>query len=325
MIIDGAMYVKGERQPPPAASGTLARRADVPDDSFVWLGMRMPTASEMDAARHAFALHELAVEDALSVHERPKLEFYGDTMFLVLRTARYVSTTDEVESGELCVFVGPWFVLSVRHGVASPLARVRAELDRRPDLARLGPGAVLHGIVHRIVSDYHDVVEELIKDVREIERDVFSDSRLQPTRRIYFLIREVLDFLVAISPLIGPLTQLGGTACVPWVHPEIAPFFRDVHDDLLRLIEDVRTLETLLMSALDANQTQVSIRQNEDMRKISAWVAIAAVPTMVAGIYGMNFKNMPELDTEWGYFVVIGLTALACMLLFRRFKSSGWL
>jgi magnesium transporter len=273
------------------------------DDEFVWFGLRMPTESEMAAAQHAFGLHELAVEDALSVHERPKLEFYGDTLFLVLRTERYLHSTNEVESGEICVFIGPRFLLSVRHGQASDLARVRAEVD----------------------GHHHDVLEDLTRDVRAAEHEVFSDSRYQPTKRIYLLIREVLDFLVAISALTGPLNQLAGPVCEPWIAPDVAPFFRDVRDDLLRVVEEVRTLETLLMSALDANQTQVSIRQNEDMRKISAWVAIAAVPTLVAGIYGMNFKNMPELDNDYGYFVVIGLLITTCVVLYRKFKSSGWL
>src|SRR5262245_11949461 len=158
----------------------------------------MPTPDEMNAAQQAFSLHALAVEDALGVHERPKLEFYGDTLFVVLRTARYLHATDEIDSGEICVFVGPRFVVSVRHGLASDLARVRADLDADPSVMALGPGAVLHAICDRVASDYHAVLEDLTRDVRGVEHEVFSDSRYQPTKRIYFLIREVLDFLVSI-------------------------------------------------------------------------------------------------------------------------------
>jgi magnesium transporter len=221
VIVDGALYVRGERQQGRLSFADLGD-LETPDGAFVWFGLRMPTEEEMAVAQRAFQLHPLAVEDALSVHERPKLEFYGETLFLVLRTARYLKAGDEVESGELCVFVGPRFVLSVRHGQASPLARVRSDVDSRPGLARLGPRAVLHAICDRIATDYHDVVEELIKDVREVERDVFSDSRHQPTRRIYFLIREVLDFVLAVSALTGPLNQLAGPACEPWIHSDIA-------------------------------------------------------------------------------------------------------
>jgi magnesium transporter len=328
VLVDAAAYVDGRRLP---GSLTLddawrfSEREDLPEGAFVWLGLRMPTESELGTAQRMFDLHELAVEDALGAHVRPKLEFYDDLLFLVLRTARYNSPLEQLTLGEISVFVGEAFVVTVRHGQASPLTGVRAEVERRPDLMSLGPSAVVHGILDRVVSDYEPVLDELENNVREVERDVFSETRQQPTRRIYEMIREVLDLLAAIEPLLGPLDRLQGPACSSWVDEDIAPFFRDVSDSLLRSVERARNLYNLLTSILDANLTQVSVRQNEDMRRISAWVAIAAVPTMVAGIYGMNFDHMPELHSSWGYPVVLALLAVACFVMWKRFRDADWL
>ena len=327
VIVDGAAYLDGQRVP-----GTLTlddawrwqERDDLPDEAFVWLGLHMPTPNEITTAQKMFDLHELAVEDALGDHVRPKLELYDDTLFVVLRTARYYRPRSELSLGEISVFLGEDFVVSVRHGQASPLSGVREEAERRPDLLKLGPSSVLHAIADRVVNDYEPVLDTLEQRERELERDVFSDSREQPTRQIYELIRQVLDLLSAIEPLTAPLFRLAGS-CDRWVSPDIAPFFRDVSDALVRSVERARNLYNLLTTVLEANQTQVSIRQNEDMRKITAWVAIAAVPTMIAGIYGMNFDHMPELRSVWGYPAVLLGMFMLCYYMYRRFKQSEWL
>jgi magnesium transporter len=202
---------------------------------------------------------------------------------------------------------------------------VRSEVEGRPDLLAEGPSAVLHAIVDRIVTDYEPVLDQMEQNVRDLERDVFSESRAQPTRRTYEMIRQVLDFLSAMEPLGVPLDRLAGPSCRTWVAPEIAPFFRDVSDGLVRSVERARNLYNLLTSILDANLAQVSVRQNEDMRRISAWIAIAAVPTMVAGIYGMNFEHMPELKWVWAYPALLLGLVLVCGVMYKKFKDAHWL
>jgi magnesium transporter len=328
VLVDAAAYAGGTRQPDVVSLDGAWRwheREGLPADAFVWLGLRMPTEEEIGIAQKMFDLHELAVEDALGAHVRPKLEVYDDDLFMVVRTARYDDALGRLQLGEISIFVGQNFVVSVRHGQASPLSGVRAEVEARPDLLREGPSAVVHAVIDRVVTDYGPVIDALEARVRDLEREVFSQSRHQPTQGIYETIRQVLDLTAAIEPLRVPLGQLTGPTCKAWVSPDIAPFFRDVNDGLERAVERVRNLYNLLASILDANLTQVSVRQNEDMRKISAWIAIAAVPTMVAGIYGMNFEHMPELDQAWAYPVLLALLALVCFYMYRRFKSSGWL
>jgi magnesium transporter len=198
-------------------------------------------------------------------------------------------------------------------------------MEARPDLVALGPAAVLYGVVDRVVDDYVPVITGLDDDIREVELQVFSDAdHANPVERIYKLKREVLEMQQATTPLLEPLQQLS-TRALPWVAADTREYFRDVDDHLRRVKEQVDTFSELLTSVLEANLTRVSVRQNEDMRKISAWVAIAAVPTMVAGIYGMNFEHMPELDKTWGYPAVLALIAIACGLLYRAFRRSGWL
>jgi magnesium transporter len=328
VLVDAAAYADGKRQPDPVTLDEAWRwhkRAGLPPDVFVWLGLRMPNEEEIGVAQKMFDLHELAVEDALGAHVRPKLEVYDDDLFMVVRTARFNDALDRLHLGEISIFVGRNFVVSVRHGEASPLSGVRADVEARPDLLREGPSAVVHAMVDRIVSDYEPVIDRLEERVRDLEREVFGQTRHQPTQRIYETTRQVLDLTAAIEPLTVPLAHLTSPMCQVWVSPDIAPFFRDVNDSLVRSIERLRNLYNLLASILDANLTQVSVRQNEDMRKISAWIAIAAVPTMVAGIYGMNFEHMPELDEAWAYPALLAVLALVCGYMYKRFKSSGWL
>jgi magnesium transporter len=323
MIVDCALYEAGRRQPgrlPVEAVPAACRR----HDAFVWMGLYEPTEEEFDSVRREFDLHELAVEDAINAHQRPKLEVYGDTLFLVLRTARYDASLETVDLGEILIFVGDSFIVGVRHGEASALSDVRRRIEERPDLVKCGPGAVLHAIVDHVVDDYIPVMAALDGEIREVEAEVFSTSDENPVERIYKLKREVLELQVATQPLLEPLEWLRDRKYEP-IHEDIREYFRDVHDHLLRIIAQLDTFRDLLTSVLTANLTRVGVRQNEDMRKISSWVAIAAVPTMVAGLYGMNFEHMPELGWTIGYPLVLGAIFIACALLYRGFRRSGWL
>ena len=229
-----------------------------------------------------------------------------------------------VDIGEILLFVNPGFVISVRHGGSSPLGEVRERLDHEPELVARGPGAVLYAIVDRIVDDYEPVVEGLSDDIHQVERQVFSPGRHNPAERIYYLEREVLDFRLAVTPLVPALERLA-TRPHELIDRELQPYFRDAYDHLLRVNSQVEGFGNLLSTALGANLTQISVRQNEDMRRITAWVAILAVPTAVAGIYGMNFKDMPELQWQYGYLVVIVTMIGICVTLYTQFRKSGWL
>ncbi|HEV3363497.1 MAG TPA: magnesium/cobalt transporter CorA [Acidimicrobiia bacterium] len=323
MIVDSALYVEGRR-----VEGRLELE-EVPaacarPDSFIWLGLYEPTEAEFESVRTAFNLHELAVEDAVKAHQRPKLEVYDDSLFLVLKTARYLDAEETVEFGEIQVFIGEHFLVHVRHGEATALASVRRAVEARDDLLRCGPGAVLHAIVDHVVDDYGPVVVGLDKDIREVELEVFTEGAVNPVERIYKLKREVLELRQAVLPLEDALEALHSRK-YDLIHEEIREYFRDVHDHALKVEEQVNTFSDLLTTILSANLTRVSVRQNEDMRKISAWVAIAAVPTMVAGIYGMNFEHMPELDWVIGYPLILSVMAVACLVLYRAFRRNGWL
>jgi magnesium transporter len=320
MIVDCAVYADGRRRTRPPGLEGLRAELDG-SGGFAWVGLVEPTAEEFAAVSREFDLHELAVEDAVKAHQRPKLERYGDTLFLVLKTVRY----DElVEIGEVMIFVGADFLITVRHGSAGGLGDVREQLERQPELLRHGPGAALHALVDRVVDAYEPVVDAVREDIEEVEAEVFSDRAGNPVQRIYELRREVLEFQRAVGPLHTALVELAaaGTADVA---PELAPYFRDIADHVARVADQVESFGALLASALQANLTQVSVRQNADMRRISAWVAILAVPTMVAGIYGMNFEHMPELGWRYGYPAVLIVIAVACVILFRRFRRAGWL
>jgi magnesium transporter len=293
-------------------------------NTFVWIGLLEPTEEEFEAVRREFGLHELAVEDAIKAHQRPKLERYGDSVLVVLKTARYVDKEEVVEIGEILIFLGLGFIVVVRHGQASGLKDVRKNLEARPEFLSYGPSAVLYGILDRVVDDYLPVVAGLEDDIEEVEQDVFTVDRTNPVERIYYLKREVLEFRRAAAPLMTPLNHLA-TQPIDAVCPEVREYFRDVYDHLLRVNEQVESFRDVLTSILEANLTQTSIRQNEDMRRISAWVAIAVVPTMIAGIYGMNFEYMPELHSRLGYPVVLGMMFCICAGMWVFFRKRDWL
>jgi magnesium transporter len=293
-------------------------------DAFSWTGLFEPTKAEFNQIRRHIDLHDLVVEDALNAHQRPKLEQYNDDLFVVLRTASYVEHED-VQFGELQIFVTKRAVLHVRHNTPSKLVGVRHSLEQLPERLACGPGSVLHAIVDHVVDDYEPVVDGLERDVREVERAVFTRvGGRNPIEQIYVLMRNVLSVQDALTPLLGPLDALA-TQPFQVIHEDLQEYFRDVHDHLAAVVQRVGTMHDLVTTILAANLTSVSVRQNEDMRKISAWVAIAAVPTMIAAIYGMNFDHMPELRWTWGYPLSILGMAIVCIGLYRKFRSSGWL
>ena len=323
VIVDCAVYVEGKRR-----EGHLSLDAAVSaahdQEGFVWVGLHEPTAAEFEDVALQFSLHPLAVEDAIHAHQRPKLEQYDDSLFVVLKTAAYHEAPELVEIGQVMMFLGDGFVVTVRHGQTTALHDVRLRLEQTPDLLRHGPGAVLYAVVDQVVDDYSLVLDALDHDVDQIEDSVFAPNRCNHAERIYRLKREVLEFKRAVLPLAEPVHRLVNVP-VQCVAAGLQEYFRDVHDHLLRDGERAESVDALLNAALDANLTQVGVQQNEDMRKISAWVAIAAVPTMLAGIYGMNFDNIPELKFHYGYFVALTGMALFCLLLYRAFRRNDWL
>ena len=316
MIVDRAIYEDGQRQ-----NGAGERPGD---GGFVWIGLHEPTPNEFDSLRREFNLHPLAVEDAIKAHQRPKLDVYDDMVFIVLKTARYVDSQEIVAIGELLVFVGHDYIITVRHGEASSLSGARETLERDPERLRCGPSAALHAILDRVVDDYIPALEGLDNDVDEVEAQLFSERRVDLARRIYLLQREVLEFRRAVAPLVDPVDRLA-RGDYAQVHPDIQAYFSDVNDHLIRSRDQLDQLRDLLAGSLHANLAQVGVRQNEDMRRISAWVAIIAVPTAIAGIYGMNFDHMPELRWELGYPAALLLMLTICTFLYYRFKRAGWL
>jgi magnesium transporter len=325
-VVDCGLYQGGERMGGRIELETALRKADACEDGFVWIGLHDPSPGVVEAVGEHFELHPLAVEDAVHGHERAKLELYGgDTLFVVLKTARYVDSEELIEIGEVNVFVGERFVVTVRHGEGSPLHDVRLDLESHPDLLSIGPSSVLYAIADRIVDDYIAVIDGIAVDVEEVEVEVFSGSGANPAERIYRLKREVLQFRRAVSALLGPMQRLSSKQAGLPLDPRTGEYFRDVHDHLIRDVERIASFDELLTNALQANVAQISMRDNQDMRRISAWVAIIAVPTMVFGLYGMNFKHMPELEWTWGYPAVIAVVLIICAVLFRTFKRTGWL
>jgi len=296
-------------------------------DAFLWIGLHEPTEAEFDHVTSEFGLHPLAVEDALHAHQRPKLEVYSDSLFLVLKPVSYDQSSATVTAGELMLFVGDSFVVTVRHGEANPLGEVRERLEREPEVLRHGPTAVMYVVSDAIVDQYMEVATDLHASLDGLEEDVFApegQAGRDTASRIYGFKRQALGFRRATGPLAEPLERLTRSG-VPFVHEDSRPFFRDVSDHLTRVNDQVDSLDRLLSDILSANLAQMSVRQNDNMRKISAWAAMFAIPTAIAGVYGMNFEHMPELHWVWAYPTVLVLIVAACSLLFRVFKRRGWI
>ena len=320
MIVDSAIYVDGHRSP----SRSLDEVQETyRDGGFAWIGLYEPTREEFDSVAGEFKLHELAVKDALKAHQRPKVERYGETLFVVLKAARYVEEKEAVEFGEVHAFVGPDFVVTVRYGEANELVELRKRAEGEPNLLRRGPSAVLYGIMDRIVEDYVPVVEGLENDIDEIEVEVF-ENKPDVSKRIYELFREVIQFHQATHPLAGALERLTVVEAHE-IDPEVRRYLRDVQDRVLRVTERTQGFRELLTNILSVNLTLMSVNQNDQTKKISAWAAIVVAPTLIAGIYGMNFDYMPELHWRYGYLLALSMMALIAFALYRNFKWAGWL
>jgi magnesium transporter len=323
MIVDCAHYRGGERQHDGPLELEQAARLCKGGDEFVWLGLHEPTSEELDRVGEIFGLHELALEDASNAHQRPKLEDYDESFFVVLRTARYDDEKEAVEFGEIHLFLGSGYAIVVRHGAASELRGARRRLEERPELLREGPGAVAWAVVDKVVDDYFPVVAGIDNDIGEVEDDIFKGEG-DATQRIYFLKREVIEFHHAVYPLLVPLEMLE-RGVYPEVGDVVRRYLRDVADHARRVNEQVNGQRELLTSVLEANLALLSVRQNETVREISAWAAIIAVPTFIASVYGMNFEYMPELDSRVGYPLAIGAMLVAVIALYRFFKRIEWL
>ncbi|MEU5684068.1 magnesium and cobalt transport protein CorA [Streptomyces venezuelae] len=337
-VVDCAVYRDGSRLEcadaltPHEAMLEVRRRG-----GFAWIGLHEPTEAEFAGIAAEFGLHPLAVEDAVHAHQRPKLERYDDTLFTVFKTIHYVehteltATSEVVETGEVMCFTGRDFFITVRHGGHGSLRALRRRLQEDPELLAKGPSAVLHTIADHVVDGYIAVADAMQDDIDDVESEVFSapskgkgSSRGVDAGRIYQLKREVLEFKRAVSPLLRPMLLLSERP-MRLVDPDIQKYFRDVADHLTRVQEQVIGFDELLNSILQANLAQAAVAQNEDMRKITSWAAIIAVPTAVCGVYGMNFKHMPELHWRYGYPMVLALIGGVCFAIHRTLKRNGWL
>lgn len=326
-VVDCAVYVDGVRLPGRFTHDRALAEVRRRDEGFVWIGLHEPAEEQITGIADVFGLHELAVEDAVNAHQRPKLERYDDTLFMVLKTVRYCGAEDAqevVETGEVMVFVGRDFVISVRHGDHSGLHDVRRRLEVDPEQLALGPAAVLHAIADHVVDGYLAATEAIEDDIDDLEREVFTPRSAPDSERIYAMKREVLELRRAVVPLGGPVRKLteGYSALVPH---DVRSYFRNVDDHLVTVTERIGSFNELLTSLVDAALAKITMQQNGDMRKITSWVAIVSVPTMVAGIYGMNFDEMPGLHWQLGFPTMLVLTFVACLLLFRVFRRNQWL
>lgn len=337
MIMDSAIYVNGMRQAEPKSLREIYE-ASHEHNGLAWIGMYRPTEEEFESVAGEFGLHELAVEDAIKAHQRPKLERYGDTLFVVLRPARYIDAEEEVEFGEVHVFLGRDFVVTVRHGEAPDLREVRRRLESETDLLERGTEAILYAIMDRVVDGYAPVVAGLENDIDEIETEVFGGSP-EVSRRIYELSREVIEFQRAVKPLGGMLGGLMAGFDKYGIDPELQRYLRDVQDHVLQVAERVESFRQILQNILSVNSTLVSLAQNEEVKnltetslaqneevkRISAWAAILFAPTLIGTVYGMNFDHMPELHWFFGYPFALLLMLCVCAGLYAVFKHRDWL
>jgi magnesium transporter len=323
MIIDCALYRNGFREDVDGDLSTALTRVRAESDAFLWIGLHEPSTSEFDEVKKELRLHPLAIEDAAEGHQRPKIEHYGDTVFVVVKTVTY-TRPHAIEVGEIMLFVGPDFVITVRHGKANPLARVRRRLEADHALLSVGgPGAVLYGVCDDVIDSYDTIAHEIEADIIELERRVFTRSRDDVTEDIYTLKREILEFRTAEDPLIPVLQEItrGRVALCE----KTGDRFRSALDDLLRADQQIDSHNELVTNVLTAHLALLGKQQNEDVRKISAWAAILAVPTAIAGIYGMNFEHMPETTWQFGYPMALSVMGGLCYLLYRKLRKSGWL
>jgi len=315
VIIDRAVYEEGHR---------LDAGAPRTERGFAWVGTVEPTDDELSVVADDFGLDDFDIERARHLRQRPRIDVRADHTYLFVRTASYDPGTERVVMGDLAVFLAEGWIVTVRHGEALPLRSVRSDLEANPGRLAGGPTVVLVEVLGRLVQQYVEVAEKLREDVEDIEDLVFDDEIPAPSTKLYSVKREVVEFRRAVLPLLEPLQQVA-TDHVAHVSTDHRQEFAHVHDNLRRVIDEVEVLSALTDAALGANLTLVQVRQNADMRRISAWVGIAAVPTMVAGLYGMNFEHMPELGMRYSYFVVLGVLTSVSFGLFRLFRRYDWL
>ncbi|GAB2739370.1 magnesium and cobalt transport protein CorA [Sinomonas atrocyanea] len=330
-IIDNAVYVDGRRAAHPESLEQTFETLEATGGSMAWIGLYRPSPEEMAEVAHEFHLHDLAVEDAINAHQRPKMERYDEMLFTVLRPARYIDATETVEFGELHVFTGPNYVVTVRHAETAGVGLVRKRLEADPGLLRHGPEAVLYALLDRVVDDYKPVVAGLENDIDEIEDQLFANDP-GVSRRIYELTREVIQFQRAVHPLKRMVEGLEGGFGKYRVEIELQRSLRDVHDHLEQIVSRADAFRDLLQNALvldgtlTANrQNETSLAQNEQVKRISSWAAIFFAPALVTGIYGMNFKTMPELEWDLGYPYALVLMVVAGFALWLVFKWKQWL
>ena len=334
-LVDSAVYIRGHRFASPSGLAETYRCLQEQDGAMAWIGLYRPDIEQITSLAREFRLHDLAVEDAINAHQRPKLEQYGDTLFAVLRAARYDDLREEVEFSELHLFIGPDFVVTVRHGEAPDLTAVRRRMEADAPMLAHGPEAVLYAVLDQVVDGYAPVVAGLENDIDEIETQVFGGDP-NASRRIYGLSREVIEFQRAARPL---LAMLGALAGGDGADEELSRYLRDVTDHLTQVVERVDGFRHLLQSILTVNATLVTQQQNEEMRsltaasyaqneelkKVSSWAAILFAPTLIGTVYGMNFVHMPELHWRFGYLFALLLMLLVCGTLYLIFKRRGWL
>jgi magnesium transporter len=337
-VVQAALYRDGVRISSPATLAETFRELREEPSGMAWIGLARPTDGELLSLAAEFDLHPLSVEDAMEAHQRPKLERYGDTLFVVLRAARYLDAPEEVDFGELHVFVGPDFVITVRHGAAPDLSAVRRRMEETPELLKLGPEAVLYAILDAVVDGYAPVVAGVQNDIDEIETEVFRGDP-EVSRRIYELSREMVEFQRATRPLVGMLHGLIAGFSKYETDEELQRYLRDVADHVTHISERVDSFRQALTEILTVNATLVTqqqnaemralaeagFEQNEEIKKISSWAAILFAPTLVGTIYGMNFTHMPELHWLLGYPFAIGLMGVVCVSLYVIFKHRDWL
>jgi magnesium transporter len=292
-------------------------------DKFVWIGLHEPGTELLAKIQKQFGLHDLAIEDTHRAHQRPKIEAYGETLFIVLRTVQMHN--QEIDLGETHFFVGRNFIITVRHGSSLAYTDVRTRCESTPHLLQKGPGFALYAVMDAIVDQYFPVVDAIGEELEKLEEIIFGESfRRETTEQIYHLKHQLMDVKRSVSPLIDICNRLMRFD-LKLIEEETRPYFRDVYDHSIRINEMVDNSRDLLSTALEANLSLISISQNEVSKRFAGWAAIIGIPTMVAGVYGMNFKHMPELDWKLGYPVIMILTVGICIALYIRFKRSGWL
>ena len=329
-MVDCGVYVDGQRLPGKQSPRSAMEKVRELGSGFVWIGLHEPDEHQMQVVADVFGLHPLAVEDAVHAHQRPKLERYDDTLFLVLKTVNYVPhesislTREIVETGEIMVFVGPQFVVTVRHGNFGGLVGLRKEMEAKPGHLGLGPYAVMHAVAQHVVDSYRDITTLIEADIDTVQEETFAAGRKTDIEQIYLLKREIVELRRAIRPLSAALERIT-TDHQDLVPAELMGYMRDVLDHNVQAAERITSYDEMLSSLVQAALGKVAMQQNIDMRKISAWVAIAAVPTAIAGIYGMNFEHMPELQQVWGYPAVLALMATVCGFLYITFRRNHWL